>query len=115
MRIHAALDIGSSRVRCALGSAQGPSALQVNFEDSVALRLGNDVMRNGGEISRQKIEETVQAIARFSKRWRRLEALPDSVEALATSALREARNGDELRRAVWRETGIPIFVISGVR
>ncbi len=110
----AAIDIGSNAARLLISevSETEKGILQFNKLNliRVPLRLGFDVFETG-EISKQKINKVVETI----KAYKHLLSIYDVkyLKACATSAMREARNAQEIIRKVKLETGIEIKVISG--
>lgn len=76
----------------------------------VPLRLGVDVF-SSGEISKPRIGMVLQTM----KAYKHLMAAygVDHMMACATSAMRDARNAEDIIRKIKMETGIEIHVISG--
>ena len=76
----------------------------------VPLRLGFDVFAKG-EISKKKAEDVV----RFMKACRQLMKIydVDRLRACATSAMRDAANGQDIIREIRKETDIRLEIISG--
>lgn len=76
----------------------------------VPLRLGDDVFDHGfvGPVKCDALVEVFHAFRHLVNFF-----APEQVRACATSSLREAANGRELAQRVWKETGIPIEIISG--
>jgi len=109
----AAIDIGSNGARLlicrVLQKKQKPSLKDTEFV-RFPLRLGKDVFEKQ-LISPKKIEEFIDLMQAY-KLLMKLHKVDDSM-ALATSALREARNGQEVLRKIKRLVGIEISIISG--
>lgn len=110
----AAIDIGSNAARLLIvdvivNKQRVAEFNKVNFV-RLPLRLGFDVFENG-KISPFKEEHIVIAMRVFQN----LLAFYNikHLKACATSAMREAQNGDEVVKTVERETGIKIRIISG--
>src|SRR5438046_965746 len=74
------------------------------------VRLGRRAFTTG-RLSAEAMDLAVRAVQDFGRlaRARRV----DRLRAVATSAVREARNGPALVRRLRRETGIPVRIISG--
>lgn len=110
----AAIDIGSNAARLLIKSVtkQEDGTLQFQKLQFVRfpLRLGLDVFTQG-KISR---EREVQFI-RMIKAFRQLMIIYNVVDfkACATSALRDAKNGEKIIKRIKHVTGIPIEIISG--
>lgn len=110
----AAIDIGTNACRLLISEVitspkGGPRFNKLNLI-RVPLRLGFDVFETG-EISKPKkgmILQTMKAYAHLMNAYR-----VDKHIAVATSAMRDAKNKTEVVRKIFLETGINIQVISG--
>lgn len=110
----AAIDIGTNACRLLISEVitppkGGPRFNKLNLI-RVPLRLGFDVFETG-EISKLKkgmILQTMKAYAHLMNAYR-----VDKHIAVATSAMRDAKNKTEVVRKIFLETGINIQVISG--
>lgn len=109
----AAIDIGTNACRLLISEVNlnnnKPIFTKLNLV-RVPLRLGFDVFETG-EISKQKKEMFVQTLKAYAHLMTAY-AVEKHI-AVATSAMRDAKNRDELIRKVFLETGINIQVISG--
>jgi len=110
----AAIDIGSNAARLLIsdvipGPQDKPEFVKVSLV-RVPLRLGFDVF-DKAEISAGKVEKILKTI----KSYKYLLDVYDvkHLKACATSAMRDARNSEEIIQKVKAETGIEIKVISG--
>jgi exopolyphosphatase/guanosine-5'-triphosphate,3'-diphosphate pyrophosphatase len=109
----AAIDIGSNAVRLLIGeiaTENGHRFVNKISYTRIPLRLGEEVFVTG-VISDKKREDFIKAMKAFS-----LIAEIFKVKALracATSAMRDAGNGQQIIDAVYTATGIPIEIISG--
>jgi exopolyphosphatase / guanosine-5'-triphosphate,3'-diphosphate pyrophosphatase len=110
----AAIDIGSNAARLLISEVTEEKKGELQFNKlnlvRVPLRLGFDVFETG-EISKHKINKVVETI----KAYKHLLSIYDvkHLKACATSAMRDARNAQEIIRKVKLETGVEIKVISG--
>jgi exopolyphosphatase/guanosine-5'-triphosphate,3'-diphosphate pyrophosphatase len=82
------------------------------LDRSEFVRLGKDVDATG-ELRPDRVEAALAAIASLSSVARELGAT--QILAIATSAVRDARNGPQFARRVREETGIELEIISGER
>jgi exopolyphosphatase / guanosine-5'-triphosphate,3'-diphosphate pyrophosphatase len=110
----AAIDIGSNAARLLItevttGEGNVPVFNKLNLI-RVPLRLGFEVFENG-IISKQKIGMFLQTMKAFKHLINAYEV--KHVKACATSAMRDAKNADDIIRKVKLETDIAIEVISG--
>ena len=76
--------------------------------DKVMAQIGRSLGRDG-RIDDDKIGEVARIVDTFVSDARRLGAL--DIRAIATSATREAANGDELAERVQAESGVALEVI----
>jgi len=110
----AAIDIGSNAARLLItnvieGIGHAPEFIKIDLV-RVPLRLGFDVFETG-VISEQRttmILETMKAYSHLLKVYD-----VNHLKACATSAMRDAANGEEIIKKVKEETGIEIEIISG--
>jgi exopolyphosphatase / guanosine-5'-triphosphate,3'-diphosphate pyrophosphatase len=109
-KVLAVVDLGSNSVRLQVAHATADGGINVLAEDRAAVRLGAQVFRTG-RLSADSIARTAVALARFAKIAERAGAA--HVRAVATSAVREASNRQQLVRAVRVQSGIHLEVISG--
>src|SRR5262245_46024005 len=105
----AALDIGTNSVHMVIARIGEGHTFEVIDRVKEMVRLGS----SGGDMKRLEpdaIERGVAALTRFRR-------LADSngapIRAVATSAVREARNADDFIKRVRQEAGIEVDVISG--
>ncbi len=110
----AAIDIGTNACRLLISEVITPGNGSPRFNKlnlvRVPLRLGFDVFETG-EISKPKrgmILQTMKAYAHLMNAYR-----VDRHIAVATSAMRDAKNKSEVVRKIFLETGINIQVING--
>lgn len=110
----AAIDIGSNAARLLITEVTEEIKGEPTFNKlnlvRVPLRLGFDVFETG-EISKTKINKVVETI----KAYKHLLNIYDVkyVKACATSAMRDAKNSNDIIRKVKLETGVDIKIISG--
>jgi exopolyphosphatase/guanosine-5'-triphosphate,3'-diphosphate pyrophosphatase len=111
----AAIDIGSNAVRLQIarsndGSSDEPFK-KIEFV-RIPLRLGDDAFREG-KIRKDKRKTFYKAMAAFRLLMDAFEV--DHYMACATSAMREASNGEKIAQRVEEDTGIRIDIIDGGR
>jgi exopolyphosphatase/guanosine-5'-triphosphate,3'-diphosphate pyrophosphatase len=112
--ILAAIDIGSNAARLLISEALIYKNGNVDFTKislvRVPLRLGIDVFNDGkiGEHRKTNFIKTLKAYKLLLDIYN-VEAL----RACATSAMRDASNGEEILNEAFRETGIKVEIISG--
>lgn len=106
----AAIDIGTNSIRCIVAEAENDGKFKVLDDEKVTVRLGEMLSRTG-LISADATNRAVEATRRFRKLLAGFKV--ETVEAVATSAVRNAANGRELVGAMTRELGHEVRVISG--
>lgn len=111
----AAIDIGSNAVRLLISNVTefvGKEKITLSKSTLVRtpVRLGEEAFING-EISENKAEKLILSIEAFLK----LMQVHDVIDyrACATSAMREARNGQDILKEIEKRTGVKIEIISG--
>jgi exopolyphosphatase/guanosine-5'-triphosphate,3'-diphosphate pyrophosphatase len=106
----AAIDIGSNAIRLLAAEITSERTVSVLDQRRVPVRLGHDVFQRG-ELTPASIASAIAALKRFR---RSIEALRiTSCRAVATSAVRDSRNGLELVARAREAARISIEVISG--
>ncbi len=106
----AAIDIGSNSVRLKIAEVQ-QHHLKTLHEDREVVRLGESVFQTG-VISPDAMANTIRALKRFQKAVQL--HVVDKVRVVATSAMRDARNGAAFTAWVRSATGWQVEVISGL-
>ncbi len=110
MTVLGAVDVGSNAIRMAIAEVGDHGDVTVVENAREALRLGTDVFSTGA-ISPESIQNAVRAVVRFRERFETFPVL--HVRAVATSAVREAKNRAEFADRIRDASGIPLEVISG--
>lgn len=111
--IYAAIDIGTNAARLLIGEvteSNGGFYVKKISYTRVPLRLGLEVFTDG-IISNHKREQFVKTMQAFQLITDVYEV--SQVRACATSAMREAKNGKEIRDEVFEQTGLNIDIIDG--
>ena len=105
----AAIGIGSNSVRCLLADVSGDD-FQRLWRDREGTRLfaGLDA---AGNLNRESMDKTVAAVRRMVSEARMKGA--EKLAIFATSAARDAANGQAFMAEVEQEAGIPLRIISG--
>src|SRR5262245_27805125 len=106
----AAIDVGSNSVHMVVAEVHSDGRIEVVDRVKEMVRLGRRTFTTG-RLPAEGAELAVRAVKTFSRlaRARRVER----IRAVATSAVREARNGAAFVRRLREETGLPVKVISG--
>jgi exopolyphosphatase / guanosine-5'-triphosphate,3'-diphosphate pyrophosphatase len=104
------VDAGSNAIRFLAAEFTSPREFQTLAYERVPVRLGHQVFLTG-RLAPHAMEGAVEAFTSFRDQMRdlRLEAF----RAVATSAVREAKNGMELVERLREDVGIELEMISG--
>jgi exopolyphosphatase/guanosine-5'-triphosphate,3'-diphosphate pyrophosphatase len=107
----AAIDLGSNSVHMVVADVTADGRIQVVDRVKEMVRLGRRAFTTGA-LTDETTELAARAVTTFGRlaRARHVQRL----RAVATSAVREARNGAAFVRRLRRDTGLPIEVISGL-
>jgi len=112
---YAAIDIGSNAIRLLIANAIIAEDKEPQFKKSslvrVPIRLGAEVFVGQGMISEDSIQRLIDALNAFQLLMKTHHV--ERFKACATSAMREARNGDEVVKRIFEKTGVDIAVIGG--
>lgn len=111
---YAAIDIGSNAIRLLVANIieqKGkPAQFSKNSLVRVPIRLGQDAF-TVGEISEENIERMTDAIKAYSLLMKVHKV--EKYMACATSAMREALNGEDVVAHIKKKTGVKINIIDG--
>ncbi len=106
----AAIDIGSNSIRQIVANVSDSGAIRVVDELKAQPRLGTGVAGTGA-MGAESMRSALDALARMATLARQLGAA--RIEAVATSAVRDAANGREFLESVGRETGLRVRALDG--
>ncbi|MBO0323957.1 exopolyphosphatase [Muricauda sp. CAU 1633] len=114
IRKFAAIDIGSNAIRLLIHNviehAEKPTAFKKSELVRVPVRLGEDSFLRG-EISERNLDRLIKTMRSFDLLMQVYGV--EKYMACATSALREAKNGQEVIEKVQKESGVQIQIIDG--
>jgi exopolyphosphatase/guanosine-5'-triphosphate,3'-diphosphate pyrophosphatase len=110
-RILAAIDVGTNSIHMVIVKIQPDlPAFTIVDREKETVRLGNFNDATGG-LSETAMERAIKALKRCCAIASSLQA--EDIVAVATSAVREASNGQEFIERVYNEVGLAINLISG--
>ena len=111
----AAIDIGSNAIRLLISNVIISDDKEPQFKKSslvrVPIRLGAEVFVNEGIISDANISRMINAMEAF-KLLMNIHGV-EKYKACATSAMREASNGEVVVKEIFNKTGVKIDIIGG--
>ncbi|MBI5099260.1 MAG: Ppx/GppA family phosphatase [Nitrospirae bacterium] len=110
-----AIDIGTNTFRLLIASVRynpRKDIYSINeiFSDRTITRLGSGISRNGF-LKNEAIKKSLTVLGKFSDILSQYDV--HNISAVATSALREAKNSDEFLKKAKAATGLNIKIISG--
>tara|TARA_R110002073_G_scaffold15953_3_gene62139 strand:+ start:7199 stop:8095 length:897 start_codon:yes stop_codon:yes gene_type:complete len=111
---YAAIDIGSNAIRLLVSNVVEQEDKEPRFKKSalvrVPIRLGADSFVNG-KVSDENVSRMIDAMEAF-KLLMKVHGV-EKYKACATSAMREASNGEEIAEKILKKTGVKIDIIGG--
>ena len=114
LKKYAAIDIGSNAMRLLVANIIEEEGKETHFSKSalvrLPIRLGQDAF-TVGEISEENIDRMIDAMKAY-KLLMKVHKV-EKYRALATSAMREAYNGNEVIDIIKEKAGIQIEIIDG--
>jgi exopolyphosphatase/guanosine-5'-triphosphate,3'-diphosphate pyrophosphatase len=109
--LFAAIDVGTNSIHLIVVEFDSTfDTTRVVYKDREMVRLGSDDALERGRLSPKAMLKGIAAIARFVEGAHARGA--ERIRAVATSAVREADNGDEFRAQVEAQTGIGLEILS---
>ncbi len=108
-----AIDVGTNSIHLIVVEFDSTfDTTRVVYKDREMVRLGSDDAMEHGRLSEKAMAKGIDAIARFADAAKRRGA--ERLRAVATSAVREADNGQEFRARVEAQAGIPLEILSAI-
>jgi exopolyphosphatase / guanosine-5'-triphosphate,3'-diphosphate pyrophosphatase len=105
---YAAIDVGSNAIRLLIAQTDADHKLIGSVTERYALRLGGDVFSTG-EIQPATIAALTTVFKDIATRIQTVQ----SYRAIATSAMREAKNAPAIVNYLQQQTGVQLEIISG--
>lgn len=106
----AATDLGTNSIHGIIAEMDSSGLMNIIHRDKETVRLGLCI--ENGIINNKGLTSSIKAISRIQKEAEKYSA---NVIAVATSAIREAKNKEYFINSVFKETGILIDVIDGMK
>jgi exopolyphosphatase/guanosine-5'-triphosphate,3'-diphosphate pyrophosphatase len=106
-----AIDVGTNSIHLIVVEFDSTfDTTRVVYKDREMVRLGSDDAMESGQLSQKAMNKGIDALARFVDGARQRGA--ERLRAVATSAVREAENGDLFRARVEQQAGISLEILS---
>ncbi|MGB5287718.1 MAG: Ppx/GppA phosphatase family protein [Ignavibacteriaceae bacterium] len=106
----AAIDMGTNSFHLIIVQVKGDGSFKIIDREREVIRLGSHKGKEFSFISEGEMEKAVDVLKDFGKIAQFYKA---DIRAIATSAVREARNKEEFINRVFEETGIMVEAIGG--
>lgn len=106
----ASIDIGTNTIRLLISERTGRGILKI-YINRVITRLGEGFSDNTRLLNSNAVNRSVAALYDFSKVIKKFHV--NKIRAVATSVVRESKNGEEFVKQVADKTGLVVEVISG--
>jgi exopolyphosphatase/guanosine-5'-triphosphate,3'-diphosphate pyrophosphatase len=108
-----AIDVGTNSIHLILVEFDSTfDTTRVVYKDREMVRLGSDDAMERGRLSEKAMAKGVDAITRFARAA--MDRGAERIRAVATSAVREAENGDDFRARVESQAGIALEILPAV-
>lgn len=108
----AVLDLGTNSLRSLIADCWPDGTYRIVEDEKIPCRIGEGLERTG-RLGQEPMDRTLEGLRRAVAMARAKEV--HRVQAIATSAVREAVNGQEFRDRVAHELGIELEVVTGTR
>ena len=105
------VDVGTNSIHLVIGRIGRTGACRVLRHERVLVRLGDSVFASG-KLAPAAMRRALRVLQRYAVAMRHSGV--DRVEAVATSAVREATNGQAFVHRVRKQLGLPLRIISGL-
>ena len=107
--VYAAIDIGSNTTHVVVAHCTAHD-LDILKDEVTMVRLGESVDESG-EISPELQEKALQVLQHYKELAEQEQA--EQILAVATEAIRKARNGEEFLKQIQEKTGLQVQILSG--
>ena len=105
------LDVGTNSIHLLIGAVEPAGPLRVLLRHRALIRLGDDGLASG-RLTAPAMRRAIAVLRRYAATLARYQV--DHVEAVATSAVREAANGKAFVHQVRIRLGLPLRIVSGL-
>lgn len=107
--IAAGIDIGSNSIRLIIAEVENNKIKNIIYQEKATTRLATNINKTG-ILAEEPFKKSIDVLAGFRKALDKYNVA--KIKTVATSAVREARNGEEFIKAA-ENAGIEISIISG--
>ena len=107
--IAAGIDIGSNSIRLIIAEVENNKIKNIIYQEKATTRLATNINKTG-ILAEEPFKKSIDVLAGFRKALDKYNVA--KIKTVATSAVREARNGEDFIKAA-ENAGIEISIISG--
>ncbi|PXA04321.1 phosphatase [Coraliomargarita sinensis] len=107
----AVIDVGSNSIKLLVAASRGEAGVEGLFTETIETRISTGISNDLPNISEHAIEEGCKTVVELVRIAREYE--PKEIAVVATSAVRDALNGQDFIDCVFDKTGIRIRVLTG--
>lgn len=107
--IAAGIDIGSNSIRLIIAEVENNKIKNIIYQEKATTRLATNINKTG-ILAEEPFNKSIDVLAGFKKTLDKYNIT--KIKTVATSAVREARNGEEFIKTA-KNAGIEISIISG--
>lgn len=107
--IAAGIDIGSNSIRLIIAEVENNKIKNIIYQEKATTRLATNINKTG-ILAEEPFKKSIDVLAGFKKALDKYNVT--KIKTVATSAVREARNGEDFIKAA-KNAGIEISIISG--
>ncbi|MDT3692847.1 MAG: hypothetical protein ROM03_00415 [Mucispirillum sp.] len=107
--IAAGIDIGSNSIRLIIAEVENNKIKNIIYQEKATTRLATNINKTG-ILAEEPFKKSIDVLAGFRKALDKYNIT--KIKTVATSAVREARNGEDFIKAA-KNAGIEISIISG--
>lgn len=107
--IAAGIDIGSNSIRLIIAEVENNKIKNIIYQEKATTRLATNINKTG-ILAEEPFKKSIDMLAGFRKALDKYNVT--KIKTVATSAVREARNGEDFIKAA-KNAGIEISIISG--
>jgi exopolyphosphatase / guanosine-5'-triphosphate,3'-diphosphate pyrophosphatase len=114
MRRVAVIDNGSNSIKCMVACRASDGDIESLLQVVEEVRISRGIGHQGQlQLDARALDEGPATVAKLVARCRQWDVADADFRIVATSAVRDASNGEEYRQRVLRLTGLPLTILSG--
>ncbi len=112
MKRIAVIDVGSNSIKCLVARRHPTGGLVTLYENTLAVRISAGIGAAQPTLEHSALDAGSEAVAQLVSECERKGPIEDT-RIVATSAVRDASNGNDFLRLVYDRTGIEATILSG--